>query len=143
MQFIAFNSHVVLWPTVRTKIKRRLREAVRLIVTCGVAVEESHDGVPKLVFRAEDVSADKWIVPGASVLSIITSPSYCRAFHSILAKTRGAVFPTYSTMVGMPCVCSTTLWAPLQERTSRPAHWRRAWWSSCSATMTYLRCLDV
>ncbi len=91
MQFIAFHSRVVLRPTVRTKIKRRLREAVRLIVTRGAAVEESRDGVPKLVFRAEDVGADKWIVPGACVLSIVTSPSPCRSFHGIWAKTRGAV----------------------------------------------------
>jgi len=31
MQFVAFNSRVVLWPAVRTKNKRGLREAVRLI----------------------------------------------------------------------------------------------------------------
>jgi len=92
MQFIAFNSRVVLRPTVRTKIKRRIREAVRLIVTRGAAVEESRDGVPKLMSRAEDVGADKWIVPGACVLSIVTSPSPCRLFHGIWAKSRGAVF---------------------------------------------------
>ena len=65
MQFIAFNSRVLLRPTVRTKIKRRLKEAVRLIVTRGAAVEESRKG-SKIVFRAEDVGADRWIVPGAS-----------------------------------------------------------------------------
>jgi hypothetical protein len=64
MQVVAFNSRVLLRPTVRTKIKRRLKEAVRLIVTRGAAVEESRKG-PKIVFRAEDVGADKWIVPGA------------------------------------------------------------------------------
>jgi hypothetical protein len=64
MQVVAFNSRVLLRPTVRTKIKRRLKEAVRLIITRGAAVEESRRGL-KIVFRAEGVGADKWIVPGA------------------------------------------------------------------------------
>ena len=66
MQVVAFNSRVVLRPTMRTKIKRRLREAVRLIVTRGAAVEESRGATPRVVFRPEDVGAEKWIVPGAS-----------------------------------------------------------------------------
>jgi hypothetical protein len=102
MQFITFNSRIVLpllRPTVRSKIKRRLGEAVRLIVTRGAAVEESRDGVPKLVFRAEDVGADKWIVPGACVLSIVASPSPCRFFHGIWAKTRGAVCFMYLSFI--------------------------------------------
>jgi hypothetical protein len=64
MQVVAFNTRVVLRQAVRTKIKRRLKEAIKLIVTRGAAVEESPGG-PKLVFRAEDVGADKWIIPGA------------------------------------------------------------------------------
>jgi len=64
MQVVAFNTRVVLRQAVRTKIKRRLKEAIKLIVTRGTAVEESPGG-PKLVFRAEDVGADKWIAPGA------------------------------------------------------------------------------
>jgi len=67
MQFVAFNTRLVLRPTLRVKIKRRLKEAIRLIVTRGAAVEKSSGG-PKLVFRGEDVGADKWIVPGACVL---------------------------------------------------------------------------
>jgi hypothetical protein len=63
MQVVAFHSRIVLRPFVRTKIKRRLKEAVRLIITRGAAVEESRKG-PKIVFRAEDLGADKWIVPG-------------------------------------------------------------------------------
>jgi len=64
MPVVSFRSRVVLRPHVRTKIKRRLKEAVRLIVTRGAAVETSDRG-PKIVFRAEDVGADKWIMPGA------------------------------------------------------------------------------
>ena len=64
MQVVAFNSRVVLRPTVRTKIKRRLREAVKLIVTRGAAVEESLGAAPKVVFHPEDAGAEKWIVPG-------------------------------------------------------------------------------
>ena len=66
MQVVAFHSRVVLRSIVRYKIKRRLREAVKLIVTRGAAVEESRKGL-KIVFRAEDVGADRWIVPGACV----------------------------------------------------------------------------
>jgi hypothetical protein len=64
MQVVAFNTRVVLHHAVRTKIKRRLKEAIRLIVTRGAAVEKSPGG-PKLVFRAEDIGADKWITTGA------------------------------------------------------------------------------
>jgi len=67
MQYFAFKTRIVLRPHLRVKIKRRLREAIRLIVTRGAAVERSSGG-PKLVFRAEDVGADKWIAPGACVL---------------------------------------------------------------------------
>jgi hypothetical protein len=67
MQFVSFKSHIVLKPVVRTKIKRRLREVVKLIVTRGAAVEESRTGQKVVVFRGEDVGADKWIVPGAYV----------------------------------------------------------------------------
>ena len=66
MQVIASNLRVVIRPTMRTKIKRRLKEAVRLIVTRGAAVEESHGATPRVVFRPEDVGAEKWIVPGTS-----------------------------------------------------------------------------
>jgi hypothetical protein len=48
---------------VRIKSKRGLKEIVRLLVTRGTEVEESRN-CPKLVFRAEDVGADKWIAPG-------------------------------------------------------------------------------
>ncbi|KAI9438027.1 hypothetical protein H4582DRAFT_2057532 [Lactarius indigo] len=64
MQVVAFNSRITLGPTVRTKLKRRIKEAIRLIVTRGAAVEESGDATPRVVFRPEDVGAEKWIVPG-------------------------------------------------------------------------------
>jgi hypothetical protein len=64
MQVISLNTRVVLRHPVRSKIKRRLKEVVNLIVTRGAAVEESPGG-PKLVFRAEDVGADKWITSRA------------------------------------------------------------------------------
>jgi hypothetical protein len=64
MQVVSLNALIVLRSAVRAKIKRRLKEAIRLIVTRGAAFENSRDG-SKLVFRAEDVGADKWIVPDA------------------------------------------------------------------------------
>ena len=39
MQVIAFNSRIAVRPTMRTKLKRRLKEAVRLIVTRGATVD--------------------------------------------------------------------------------------------------------
>ena len=68
LQVVAFNARVAVRPTMRTKIKRRIKEAVRLIVTRGAAVEESRGASPKVVFRPEDVGAEKWIMPGASSL---------------------------------------------------------------------------
>jgi len=73
MQVLALNSRVVLRSSMRMKIKRRLREAVRLIVTRGAAVEEDSRKDPKVVFRAEDVGADKWIVPGVFLLLFFLS----------------------------------------------------------------------
>ena len=65
MQVVSFNARAVLRPAVRATIKRRLKEAIRLSVIHGAVVEDLRDG-PQLVFHAEDVGADKWIVPGAS-----------------------------------------------------------------------------
>jgi hypothetical protein len=67
-----FNSCVVLGPIVRTKIKRKIMEGVRLIVTCGAVVEESRRG-PKIMSGAKDVGADKWMVPGAYVCACTPS----------------------------------------------------------------------
>ncbi|KAI0301430.1 chondroitin AC/alginate lyase [Russula brevipes] len=72
MQVVAFHSRVVAQPTVRSKIRRRLKEAVRLIVTRGAAVEASRRG-PKVVFRAGDVGADKWIVPDWTYVAVPTT----------------------------------------------------------------------
>ncbi|KAI0293639.1 hypothetical protein B0F90DRAFT_1821991 [Multifurca ochricompacta] len=72
LQVIAFNSRVMLKPIVRTKIKRRLKEAVRLIVTRGAAVEESRGGL-NIVFRMEDIGADKWIVPDWTYVALPTT----------------------------------------------------------------------
>ena len=67
MQIIPLNSRVVTSPTVRVNIKRRIREAVRLIVTRGAGVNASREGL-KVVFHASDIGADKWIVPGVLLL---------------------------------------------------------------------------
>ena len=72
MQVLSTNSRVVVRSTVRVKIKRRLKEAVKLIVTRGAAVEESRKG-SKLVFRGEDIGADKWIVPGVLLSTFFRS----------------------------------------------------------------------
>ena len=80
MQVIVFNSRVVLRPTIRTKIKCRLKEGVRLIVTRGAGVEESRRWL-KIAFRAEAVGADKdcaWCVcvppsPSISHKNLLTS----------------------------------------------------------------------
>lgn len=89
MQFVAFNARLVVRPTLRVKIKRRLKEAIRLIVTRGAAVEQSSSG-PKLVFRVKDVGADKWIAPGACVLFHSTH----NLFHGLVRRSR-CLFLTY------------------------------------------------
>jgi hypothetical protein len=66
MQVLAFNWRVIHCPAVRTKIKRRLKEAVRLLITRSVAAEESRRGPKLVVFCVEDTGVDnsKWITPG-------------------------------------------------------------------------------
>ena len=59
MQAITFNSRVVVCPTMRTMLARRLKEAFRLIVTRGAAVEESHGVTARVVFRTEDAGGEK------------------------------------------------------------------------------------
>ena len=88
MQVLALNSRIMLRPTVRVKIKRRLKEAVRLIVTRGAAVEESRKG-PKVVFRAEDVGADKWIAPGVLLLLLFHARAQRFVVLSVLLLTMG------------------------------------------------------
>ena len=90
MQVLAFKSRVVLRPSVRVKIKRRIKEAVKLIVTRGAAVEESRKG-PKVVFRAEDIGADKWIVPGVLLL-LLFHASNVFPYDSLLTVAPGAGF---------------------------------------------------
>jgi hypothetical protein len=63
MEVVALNLRIVLKPVVRTKIKRWLKEAMSLPVTGGAAIE----GQKVIVFREEDVGADKWVVPGEYV----------------------------------------------------------------------------
>ncbi|KAI0255057.1 hypothetical protein BJV78DRAFT_1359042 [Lactifluus subvellereus] len=94
MQVVAFNSRVVLRPTVRTKIKRRLKEAVRLIVTRGAAVEESRRG-PKIAFRAKDVGADKWIVPDWTYIALPTTEIFCMPFTEQIDLMRKALGSLY------------------------------------------------
>jgi hypothetical protein len=83
MQMLAVNSRLVRRPAVRVKIKRRLKEAVRLIVTRGAAVERSRKD-PKVVFCAEDVGADKWIAPGALLLLFHRTQRFYVVFRCLL-----------------------------------------------------------
>jgi hypothetical protein len=57
MKVVASNPRGVLRSTMFTKIKRKLIEAVRLIVTRRI----ESDRVLKLIFRAEDVGVGEWI----------------------------------------------------------------------------------
>jgi RNase P protein component len=84
MQVLAINSRLVLRATVRVKIKRRLKEAVKLIVTRGAAVEGSRKGM-KVVFRAEDVGADKWITPGVLLFLLF------HAALNVLSRSFGVI----------------------------------------------------
>jgi hypothetical protein len=89
MQVRALSSRVVVRPTVRVKIKRRLREAVRLIVTRGAAVEKSRKGL-EIIFRAEDIGADKWIAPGVLLFVIVSrAPTFLSFFSVPLLLTMG------------------------------------------------------
>ncbi|KAH8982369.1 hypothetical protein EDB86DRAFT_2971143 [Lactarius hatsudake] len=91
MQVIAFDSRLVLRPTLRTKVKRRIREAVRLIVTRGAAVEESCGATPRVVFRPEDVGAEKWIVPDWTYVALPTTEMFCMPFTEQLGLMRKAL----------------------------------------------------
>ncbi|KAH9997058.1 hypothetical protein BJV77DRAFT_960321 [Russula vinacea] len=90
MQFLTYNSRVVIRPTMRIKIKRRLREAVNLIVTRGAAVEESRKG-PKLVFRAEDVGAEKWIAPDWTYAALPTTELFRMPLAELIGLMRQAL----------------------------------------------------
>ncbi|KAI9507104.1 hypothetical protein F5148DRAFT_1208066 [Russula earlei] len=93
MQVLAFKSRVVLRPVVRTKIKRRLKEAIRLIVTRGAAVEESCRG-PRIVFRAEDVGAEKWIMADWTYMVLPTTELFRMPFAEqvgLMRKALGAI----------------------------------------------------
>lgn len=80
MQVLAFNSRLVDFPTIRTKIKRRFKEAVRLIITRGLTAGESRRG-PKLVF-CEDAGVDnsKWITTGALLFHVPTFLTFLEGF---------------------------------------------------------------
>jgi hypothetical protein len=85
---------------------------VRLVVTRGAVVEKSRDGESKLVFRAEDVGTDKWIVPGACVLSHctpLTLPSV--SFSWVFGRGRGVVFLCFYSL--MYCIADWTYMALL------------------------------
>jgi hypothetical protein len=97
MQVLAIKSRVVLRPAVRSKIKRRLREVVNLIVTRGATVEESRKG-PKVVFRAGDVGADKWIAPGMSLWR--ARPTFCNRSFGVIYSRRG-----FHTQIGRMLLC--------------------------------------
>ncbi|KAF8477721.1 hypothetical protein DFH94DRAFT_755326 [Russula ochroleuca] len=90
MQFLAYGSRLILRPTVRVKIKRRLREAVSLIVTRGAAVDKSRKG-SKIVFRAEDVGAEKWIVPDWTYVALPTTEMIRMPFTELLDLMRQAL----------------------------------------------------
>ncbi|KAH9052371.1 hypothetical protein EDB87DRAFT_1692265 [Lactarius vividus] len=91
MQFIAFNSRAALAPTLRTKLKRRIKEAVRLIVTRGAAVEESSSATQRIVFRPEDVGAEKWIVPDWTYIALPTTEMFRMSFTEQLGLMREAL----------------------------------------------------
>ncbi|KAF8273833.1 hypothetical protein EI94DRAFT_1078359 [Lactarius quietus] len=91
MQVVAFNSRVALRPTVRTKIKRRMKEAVKLIVTRGAAVEESRGATPRIVFRPEDVGAEKWIAPDWTYIALPTTEMFRMPFAEQLGLMRKAL----------------------------------------------------
>jgi hypothetical protein len=80
----------VIRSTLRTKITRKLKEAIRLIVTRG--------GAPKLVFRAEEVDAEKWIAPGGAsrctsdVPPLVGAPIRPSTFLQSLAKGGAPAF---------------------------------------------------
>jgi hypothetical protein len=103
MQVVAIRSRIILHQALRGTIKRRLREAVKLIVTRGAAVEESPKG-PKVVFRAGDVGAEKWIAPGMLLsLSLWHAASKRFAIVQSLLFTRDVAFSHADwTYIAMP-----------------------------------------
>ncbi|KAI0265332.1 hypothetical protein BC834DRAFT_825161, partial [Gloeopeniophorella convolvens] len=90
LQIVAFKSHLVLAQHLRYKIKRRLREAIRLIVSRGASVAKSPAGW-KVVFREEDIGAEKWIVPDWTYLAVPTSELYTLPFAEYVRLMRNAL----------------------------------------------------
>ncbi|KAH9026777.1 hypothetical protein EDB84DRAFT_1563634 [Lactarius hengduanensis] len=89
---LAFDSRVRRSvPPCVTKLKRRIKEAVRLIVTRGAAVEESCGATPRVVFRPEDVGAEKWIVPDWTYIALPTTEMFCMPFTEQLSLMRKAL----------------------------------------------------
>ena len=95
MQFVAFNSRVVLWPAVRTKNKRGLREAVRLIHCHAL-----RGGRPVARWGVEARVSRGGRCRGQvdNVRCVIPVPLYTPRsplgvfFHGVLCERRGAVF---------------------------------------------------
>jgi hypothetical protein len=71
MQVVALKAQVATHPTVRTKIKCRIKELVRFIVTRGTAAEESRGATPRVMFRPRDVGAETWVATGTSLMCLL------------------------------------------------------------------------
>ncbi|KAI0265351.1 hypothetical protein BC834DRAFT_182152 [Gloeopeniophorella convolvens] len=90
LQIVAFKSRLVLAQHLRYKIKRRLREAIRLIVSRGASVAKSPAGW-KVVFREEDIGAEKWIMPNWTYLAVPSSELYKLPFAEYVRLMRNAL----------------------------------------------------
>ncbi|KAI9465567.1 hypothetical protein BJY52DRAFT_1209519 [Lactarius psammicola] len=67
------------------------RRPSRLVVTRGAVVEVSRGATPRVVFRPEDVSAEKWIVPGWAYIALPTAEMFRMPFAEQLGLMRKAL----------------------------------------------------
>ncbi|KAI9447108.1 hypothetical protein BJY52DRAFT_374960 [Lactarius psammicola] len=78
-------------PEQRSVDMSMIKEAVRLIVTRGAAVEESRGATQRIVFRPEDVGAEKWIVPDWTYIALPTTEMFRMPFTEQLSLMRKAL----------------------------------------------------
>ena len=50
---------------IRSRIGNKLKTALALVTTRGADAQDDEAGTPHIVFRAEDISFDKWLLKGA------------------------------------------------------------------------------
>ncbi|KAI0942814.1 hypothetical protein AcW1_010267 [Taiwanofungus camphoratus] len=76
---------------VRSKIGSKIKTAFSMIVSRGADVEKDMRGKDRIVFREEDVSGDKWILPDWTYLAMPTLEIYRMPYQVLIPALRNAL----------------------------------------------------